>query len=422
VIIKGGSRSNWRFFAKHLVNGKDNERAELVEIHGLAGETVLDALREMDALAGGTRCKNHFYHAAINPREGDRLTPEQWEQAIDLLEKELGLEGHSRFVVEHEKEGRTHRHVIWSRIDTDSMTAVSDSNNYKKHELAGQKIAKELNLEAVEPCLTRDTDKKRQKRNPDNWEEFRGRKSGIKPKTVKEEVSKLWKEAENGIEFKQFLEDNGYILCKGDKRDFCIIDAAGNEHSLARRIDGAKAKEIREFMEGVDKDSLPSVAEGRELVKNKPAGNSSNAIEHEPEEPVAGNRDNAGLDNQPVEAEKQEEQQKSKVDEALEPYRKQLQDNGHININIPPEFEGRNWNERFAGFTSYLSDRLNTFYEKGKATLKETKQSAQSAFKNLGYWVGKIRGAEPENKPDSWTGYIMDHEESRNRDDFDMER
>src|SRR5580704_15779485 len=133
MIISGGSRSNWRFFSKHLTNEKDNERVNMVEIRGVSGDSVLEALREMDAVASGTRCKNFMYHADLNPRADEQLSEEQWGQAVDILEKQLGYDGQPRIVVEHVKRGREHRHVIWSRIDTDSMTALSDSLTYQKH-------------------------------------------------------------------------------------------------------------------------------------------------------------------------------------------------------------------------------------------------------------------------------------------------
>jgi Relaxase/Mobilisation nuclease domain len=138
MIISGGSRGNWRFFSKHLMNAKDNERVRVVEFRGVGADNVLDAFREMDAVASGTRCKNFFYHADINPREGETLTEEQWTRAVDTLETNLGLDGQPRFVVEHEKEGRVHRHVIWSRIDVDTMTARNDSLTGNTSKLRGR--------------------------------------------------------------------------------------------------------------------------------------------------------------------------------------------------------------------------------------------------------------------------------------------
>lgn len=267
MIISGGSRSNWRFFSRHLVKTEENEHVRITEIRGLAAEDIREAFREMDSLASGTRCKNFFYHANINPRADETLTPEQWDQAIDTLEEELGLTGHSRFVVEHEKDGRTHRHVVWSRIDPEKMVAASDSNNYAAHERAARQLEEAFGHEAVEGVHSRDPEKDRPDRCPDNWETFRGHASGIDPQAVKAELTELWHQADSGKAFAAALEERGYLLAKGDRRDFCIIDQAGDSHSLARRIDGAKAKDIRERLADIDRAALPSVAEASAIAR-----------------------------------------------------------------------------------------------------------------------------------------------------------
>ena len=219
-------------------------------------------------MASGTRCKNFFYHANINPRYGETLTPEQWEQAADALERNLGLTGHARFVVEHDKDGRVHQHIIWCRIDPDTMTAVSDSFTARDHERTSRELEQAFGLEPVESVLVANREKERPERRPKNWETFRGHGSGIDPGAVKEEVTGLWNTADSGSAFAAALADHGYILCKGDRRDFCIVDPAGNEHSLARRIDGVRAAAIRARMADIDRDELPTVAEGRELAGN----------------------------------------------------------------------------------------------------------------------------------------------------------
>jgi hypothetical protein len=264
MIIKGGSRSNRRFFARHLLNAKDNEEVRLVELKGFAHEDVDGALRDMEAVAKGTRCKNFFYHADMNPREGEHLTPEQWGQAVDTLERHLGYEGQPRVVIEHEKEGRVHRHVIWQRIDLDTMTARADSLTYPKHEAAAREIERDCGLEPVASVLVKDREGPRPQRRAKDWEGFRGKQTGLNPEEVRAQVTALWEQSDSGAAFKAALEANGYILCKGDRRDFCIVDPAGDEHSLARRISGVKAAEVRERMKDVERDSLPTVAVARE--------------------------------------------------------------------------------------------------------------------------------------------------------------
>lgn len=263
MIINGGSRSQWRFFANHLMKD-DNDLVAISEIRGLASNNVLDGLREMAALASGTRCKNFFYHANINPRVEDQLTPEQWDKAIDILEQKLGLTNHSRIVVEHQKEGRSHKHVLWSRINTDTMTAVSDSHNYQIHEAASREIEQVFGHDAVVGAFGRDG--KRPERNPANWETFRSQQTKIDPKLLTQQVTELWQHSENGQAFVAALAEQGLQLCRGDRRDFCLIDTAGDVHSLARRINGVKAADIRAKMQDVDIAQIPTIAAAKELV------------------------------------------------------------------------------------------------------------------------------------------------------------
>jgi hypothetical protein len=263
MIIGGGSRSNWRWFSKHLMNGRDNELVRVAEIRGLPAGNLLDAFREMQLIASvSPQCKNFFYHADINPREEESLTEREWDQAIDILERNLGLEGQSRVVIEHDKNGRVHRHVVWSRIDPDTMRAVPDSNNYDIHMRTADKLEELFGHERTDRGRGADGP------NPENWEVFRGKKSRIDPYAVKAELTQLWRQSDTGQAFAAALAERGFILAKGDRRDFVVIDQAGDDHSLPRRV-GAKAAEVRARMAGVDRESLPSVEEARELARSR---------------------------------------------------------------------------------------------------------------------------------------------------------
>ena len=106
MIIKGKSRSGASALAAHLGNAEKNENVSLLETRGTVSNDLRGALVEMDAYAAGTRCEKPLYHAAISPEPPHRLTPEQRAEAIDALEEKLGLTGHARVVVMHEKLGR----------------------------------------------------------------------------------------------------------------------------------------------------------------------------------------------------------------------------------------------------------------------------------------------------------------------------
>jgi len=264
MIISGGSRRGAKWFAGHVMRTDAGQQVRLAEARGLAGYNIPGWFRQMEAVSFGTRCDNYFYHANINPREDERLTEPQWQEAIDTLEQNLGLEGHARFVVEHEKEGRVHRHVFWSRIDPDTMTAVSDSKTYGIHMRTADELEKAFGHEPTP------RGRGPEGRNPDNWEVFRAQKSRLDPYDIKAELTELWQQADTGKAFAAALEEHGYILAKGDRRDFVVVDQAGDDHSLARRISGARAADIRARLKDIDRDALPSVEEARAMARERP--------------------------------------------------------------------------------------------------------------------------------------------------------
>lgn len=325
MIINGNSRSNAKFFTKHLLNAEQNERVEVKEIRGFVADNVPDAFKEIEIIGSATRAKNSFYHSNINPDEGEKLTQEQWEQTIDTLEKKLGLGGQPRLVIAHEKKDREHMHVVWSRIDSDSMTAIPMDNNYLIHTETARELERMFGHEPtpVPPHPERDRFK--------DWETFRGQDSGIDPKEMKAEITALWQQSDGGRAFQAAIEEQGYILAKGDRRDFVLIDPAGDVHSLARRIDGAKAADIRAKMTDLDRDSLLSAKEASAWMKAREEAENS------------GSSDARIL----PEEERQEREQPSEVSGGTvptvppaSPLSPKLAILEKYALNHPPEFEG----------------------------------------------------------------------------------
>ena len=269
MIIKGKSRTGPQQLARHLGNAEKNERVSLLETRGTVAQDLRGALVEMDAYAAGTRCEKPLYHAAISPEPPHRLTPEQRSEAIDALEQRLGLVGHARVVVMHEKEGREHIHVVWSRIDLEKMRSVSDSHNYRKHEEVARELERRFGHDRVQGAHHERDGVKRPDRTPSRAELQQQERTGITGKMVKAEVTAAFRASDGPEAFRAALEEKGYILAKGDRRDHVIIDPYGGVHSLARRIEGMKAAELRLFMAPIDKASLPSIEEAREITGDR---------------------------------------------------------------------------------------------------------------------------------------------------------
>jgi len=269
MIIKGKSRSGPVALAKHLNNAEKNERVSVVETRGTISRDLRGALVEMDAYALGTNCQKSLYHAAISPEPPHVLTPEQRTEAIDALEKKLGLDDHARVVVMHEKLGRQHIHVVWSRIDLDRMVSISDSHNYRKHEEVSRDLEKRFGHDHVQGAHHERDGVERPDRTPSRAELRQEERTGIKGKDVKAEVTEIFRASDNAGAFEAALADHGYMLARGDRRDFVIVDRAGGIHSLARRIDGMKAAELREFMGTLDPQSIPSIEQAKEALEER---------------------------------------------------------------------------------------------------------------------------------------------------------
>ena len=271
MIIKGGSRGGARALGRYLSHQGQNERVDMIEVRGTIDNTPFGALQEMDAYALGTRCEKPLYHAIINPEPPNRLTPEQRMEAVDALEHKLGLDDHARVIVMHEKEGRQHLHVVWSRIDLEQMRSVSDSHNFRKHEEVARDLERRFGHDRVQGAHAERDGAPRPDRTPSRAERAQEEKTGVTGKDVKAEITALFRASDGPAAFKSALEQHGYILAKGDRRDLVIVDAMGGVHSLARRIDGVRTAELRAWMSGLDQDTLPTVGQAQAFVRGHTA-------------------------------------------------------------------------------------------------------------------------------------------------------
>jgi hypothetical protein len=269
MIIKGKSITGPEALGPYLQSAEVNERVVVLEIRGTVAQDLIGALIEMDAYAEGTRCQKPLYHAKINPEPPYRLTLEQCMEAIDALEQKLGLTGHARVVVMHEKLGRQHFHPVWTRIDLEKMRAVPDSHNYRKHEEVARDLERRFGHPRVQGAHAERDGVERPDRTPSRAELRQEERTGIKGKLVKEEVTAAFRASDGPDAFRSALEDKGYVIAPGDRRDFIIVDRKGGIHSLARRIDGIKAAGLREFMAPLDPATLPTLEQAKEIADQR---------------------------------------------------------------------------------------------------------------------------------------------------------
>jgi hypothetical protein len=265
MIIKGSSRAGPRQLARHLQRTDTNERVEILQLDSPTGN-LNEALRDWQFISTGTRGSKGLYHANIDPDARYTMTADQWKIAVDRLEKELGLDGQPRAVVMHEKHGRQHIHVVWQRTDIDTMTMVPDSYNYVAHERASLALENEFGHAHVPgKHAKRDREKQpefpKEKINHAEWQQ--AERAGADPHAFKDAITAIYKSCDNGQAFHAALEQHGFALARGDRRDYVLVDTDGQIYSLARQIKGVATKDLRAFMADVERESIPTVEQAR---------------------------------------------------------------------------------------------------------------------------------------------------------------
>jgi hypothetical protein len=269
MVIKGGARSGPGELALHLLRADTNETVTVRELRHVMATDLTAALHEMEAMGLSSRSERRLYHANIDWRCDEHMTDAQKASAVERLAAELGLSGQPRAVVEHVKHGREHLHVVWLRIDTETGKAISDSHNYRRHEIVARDLEREFGHERVQGVHVERDGVERPARTPSLAEMRQAERSGISPEDAKARLRELWDSADGGRSFAAALEDAGWILARGDKRGFVVLDPAGEVRSVNKDVTGLSAARVRERLADIEIDQLPSVDDARARQRDR---------------------------------------------------------------------------------------------------------------------------------------------------------
>lgn len=256
MILVGSQRAGAKALAQHLLK-EENDHVEVHELRGFASDNLTGALGEAYAISRGTRCKQYLFSLSLNPPPGENVPTSAFEDAITRAEDKLGLTDQPRAIVFHEKEGRRHCHVVWSRIDADQMKAVHLPFTHQKL----QELSRDLYIEygwTMPRGLM-----KSEERDPRNFtlaEWQQGLRTGRDAREIKTALQDCWAVSDSKQSLSAALEQRGFKLARGDRRSVVAVDAEGEVYALARWV-GAKTKDVRARVG--DESALPSIAEGQ---------------------------------------------------------------------------------------------------------------------------------------------------------------
>ncbi len=262
MILKGNSRGHAKDLALHLMND-ENENVEIHAMRGFISRDLMGAFHELYAISRGTRCDQFMYSLSLNPPPHEEVSVADFEDAIEKAEQRLGLQGQARAIVFHEKQGRRHCHVVWSRIDLETMKAKQMSFDHEKLMILSRELFLHHGWEMPRGFQNK------QEHDPLNYthsEYQHAKRLGKNAAEIKRNIRAAWlaSDCRQSLEFA--LSEKGYFLARGDRRGFVVIDRQGEIYSLPRYA-GVKTKEVRERLG--DEHKLPSVDDILRLLEEK---------------------------------------------------------------------------------------------------------------------------------------------------------
>ena len=241
MILHGNQRGGATAMGKHLLNTLDNDQVTIHEVRGSVAPDLMGALREFEAIAKGTHCKQYLFSLSFNPPSGVDASLFDFEEAFDRAEQALGLTDQPRVVVFHEKHGRRHAHVVWSRIDANQMKAINLAHTKRKLFRLSRELFLENEWELPKGYLHLGG------ASPDNftmaqWQQ--AQRFGLHPKEIKQAFQTAWAQSDDLKSFAAAISEQGYRLAKGDRRGFVAVDLYGNVYSIPKWL-GLKTREVK---------------------------------------------------------------------------------------------------------------------------------------------------------------------------------
>lgn len=163
----------------------------------------------------------------------------------------------------HEKEGRRHAHVVWSRIDGEEIKAI----NLPHFKTKLTNLSRELYLDhgwVLPDGLQTNGGKSPLNFSLAEWQQ--AKRIGLDPREIKQVFRDAWEGSDSLKALSNALKERGYFLAKGDRRGFVALDVTGAIYSLPKGI-GEKTKAVTQKLGSPE--SLASVSDVRAEIKSR---------------------------------------------------------------------------------------------------------------------------------------------------------
>lgn len=140
-----------------FLSGSSTSRSPLIadnngKITDVDVSEIVDEFEFQTSLYKGSSRESKFYnHASLSLQANEHLTPEQWEEAAQILQDELGFEYDNSLycgAIHLDKQDQLHIHIASNRVDINGEL-ISQHNNWEKAQRATKKICQKFGLEVI---------------------------------------------------------------------------------------------------------------------------------------------------------------------------------------------------------------------------------------------------------------------------------
>jgi len=273
MILKASQRAGAAQLATHLLRTDENDHVEIHELKGFMADDLAGALREIQAIAKGTRCRQFLFSLSLNPPEKETVSDRDFRAAIRAVEQQLELTGQPRAIVFHEKEGRRHAHCVWSRIDNAKMKAINLPHFKRKLQDVSRELYIQHNWRMPDGLIDR---RQTDPLNFNRAEAQQAKRHDLNPKEIKALFQKCWAASDTAEAFRTALAENGFLLARGDRRGVVAIDRRGEIYSVAR-MTGQKTKAVKDRLG--DPKQFPTIDKAKAQIAKQMTPEVQNKID-----------------------------------------------------------------------------------------------------------------------------------------------
>ncbi|WP_148294325.1 relaxase/mobilization nuclease domain-containing protein [Azospirillum sp. B506] len=134
-MIGGATRgAGGRALGRHLANSRQ-QMVRLGASRGLVAASIAEQVAELGDVVAHARTRQPLYHCHADPPPGVAWTEAQWSRYWTRFEGEFGLGNQPFAEAIHIKNGREHRHRVYSRIRADGTAIRLDHDHARREKI-----------------------------------------------------------------------------------------------------------------------------------------------------------------------------------------------------------------------------------------------------------------------------------------------